>query len=84
VNPAIDPQALAEQRSMAGLAVEGVEPAADKINGVVVGEVVECGQHPDADKLRVTKFNVGGYVLLDRVCGAQNCRQGFKVAVATV
>ena len=47
-------------------------------NGVVVGEVVECAQHPDADKLRVTKVNVGGDRLLDIVCGAPNCRQGLK------
>jgi phenylalanyl-tRNA synthetase beta chain len=46
--------------------------------------VVECGQHPNADKLRVTKVNVGGERLLDIVCGAPNCRQGLKVAVATV
>ncbi|WP_404340395.1 phenylalanine--tRNA ligase subunit beta [Pseudoalteromonas mariniglutinosa] len=84
VNPAIDTQALAEQLSMAGLEVDGVEPAAAKFSGVVVGEVVECGQHPDADKLRVTKINVGGDELLDIVCGAPNCRQGIKVAVATV
>ena len=50
----------------------------------MVGEVVECAQHPDADKLRVTKINVGGDELLDIVCGAPNCRQGIKVAVATV
>ncbi|MFY8327201.1 phenylalanine--tRNA ligase subunit beta [Pseudoalteromonas sp. ZZD1] len=84
VNPAIDTQALSEQLSMAGLEVDAVEPAAAKFNGVVVGEVVECGQHPDADKLRVTKINVGGDELLDIVCGAPNCRQGIKVAVATV
>ncbi|MCQ8877109.1 phenylalanine--tRNA ligase subunit beta [Pseudoalteromonas shioyasakiensis] len=84
VNPAIDTQALSEQLSMAGLEVDGVEPAAAEFNGVVVGEVVECGQHPDADKLRVTKINVGGDELLDIVCGAPNCRQGIKVAVATV
>jgi len=84
VNPAIDTQALSEQLSMAGLEVDAVEPAAAEFNGVVVGEVVECGQHPDADKLRVTKINVGGDELLDIVCGAPNCRQGIKVAVATV
>ncbi|STX08341.1 phenylalanyl-tRNA synthetase subunit beta [Klebsiella pneumoniae] len=57
-------------------------PAAS--TAVVVGEVVECGQHPNADKLRVTKVNVGGERLLDIVCGAPNCRQGLKVAVATI
>ncbi len=40
---------------MAGLEVDGVEPVAGDFHGVVVGEVVECGQHPNADKLRVTR-----------------------------
>lgn len=84
VNPAIDSEALSGQITMAGLEVDGVEAVAGAFNGVVVGEVVECGQHPNADKLRVTKVNVGGERLLDIVCGAPNCRQGLKVAVATV
>lgn len=84
VNPAIDSAALSEQITMAGLEVGGVEPVAGAFHGVVVGEVVECGQHPNADKLRVTKINIGGDRLLDIVCGAPNCRQGLKVAVATV
>ncbi|AVJ17412.1 phenylalanine--tRNA ligase subunit beta [Serratia rhizosphaerae] len=84
VNPAISSEALSEQITMAGLEVDGVEPVAGAFTGVVVGEVVECGQHPNADKLRVTKVNVGGERLLDIVCGAPNCRAGLKVAVATV
>mgnify|MGYP001010720411 CR=1 FL=1 len=84
VNPALDSNALAEQLSMAGLEVDGVEPVAGDFSGVVVGEVVQCGQHPDADKLQVTKVNVGDEELLDIVCGAPNCRQGLKVAVAKV
>ncbi|WP_318366786.1 phenylalanine--tRNA ligase subunit beta, partial [Enterobacter sp.] len=84
VNPAVDSEALSGQITMAGLEVDGVEPVAGSFNGVVVGEVVECGQHPNADKLRVTKVNVGGERLLDIVCGAPNCRQGLKVAVATI
>ncbi|WP_100641704.1 phenylalanine--tRNA ligase subunit beta [Alteromonas facilis] len=84
VNPALDSNALSEQLSMAGLEVDGVDPVAGEFSGVVVGEVVECGQHPDADKLRVTKVNVGDEELLDIVCGAPNCRQGLKVAVAKV
>ncbi|MBS0970032.1 phenylalanine--tRNA ligase subunit beta [Chimaeribacter arupi] len=84
VNPAISSNELAEQITMAGLEVDGVEPVAGAFHGVVVGHVVECGQHPNADKLRVTKVNVGGDRLLDIVCGAPNCRQGLKVAVATV
>ena len=84
VNPSISTEQLSEQLSMAGLEVDGVEPVAGEFSGVVVGEVVECGQHPDADKLRVTKVNVGEAELLDIVCGAPNCRLGLKVAVAKV
>ncbi len=84
VNPEISREALSEQITMAGLEVDGVDPVAADFSGVVVGEVVECGQHPDADKLRVTKINVGGEELLDIVCGAPNCRLGLKVAVAVV
>ncbi|RDV27492.1 phenylalanine--tRNA ligase subunit beta [Alteromonas aestuariivivens] len=84
IDPAISVEVLSEQLSMAGLEVDVVEPVAGQFEGVVVGEVVECGQHPNADKLRVTKVNVGGDELLDIVCGAPNCRQGLKVAVAVV
>ncbi|MDT0581302.1 phenylalanine--tRNA ligase subunit beta [Brumicola blandensis] len=84
VNPAISTNELSEQLSMAGLEVDDVAPVAEAFSGVVIGEVVECGQHPDADKLQVTKINVGGDELLDIVCGAPNCRLGLKVAVAMV
>ncbi|MDG5899390.1 phenylalanine--tRNA ligase subunit beta [Shewanella xiamenensis] len=84
VNPAVSREALSHQITMAGLEVDGVDPVAAEFNGVVVGEVVECGQHPDADKLRVTKVSVGSGELIDIVCGAPNCRQGLKVAVAMV
>ncbi|MCL2918790.1 phenylalanine--tRNA ligase subunit beta [Shewanella litorisediminis] len=84
VNPAISREDLSHQITMAGLEVDGIDAVAADFSGVFVGEVVECGQHPDADKLRVTKVNVGGDALLDIVCGAPNCRLGLKVAVATV
>ena len=84
VNPGIDSNALSEQLSMAGLEVDGVEPVAGEFSGVVVGHVVECGKHPEADKLQVTKVDVGEEELLDIVCGAKSCRQGLKVAVAKV
>ena len=84
VNPSVSTDELSDQLSMAGLEVDGVEAVAGEFSGVVVGEVVECGQHPDADKLQVTKINVGDEELLDIVCGAPNCRQGLKVAVAKV
>lgn len=92
VNPALSSDDLAHQITMAGLEVDAVDPVAGEFTGVVIGEVVECGQHPDADKLQVTKISLGDYSsstvekgeLLDIVCGAKNCRLGLKVAVATV
>ncbi|ENI4126819.1 phenylalanine--tRNA ligase subunit beta [Vibrio fluvialis] len=84
VNPAVTTGELTHQITMAGLEVDDVLPVAGTFTGVKVGHVVECGQHPDADKLRVTKVDVGEEELLDIVCGATNCRQGLKVAVATV
>jgi len=88
VNPAITSEELAHQITMAGLEVDGVDPVAGEFTGVLIGEVVECGPHPDADKLQVTKINLGPDFndgeLVDIVCGAKNCRLGLKVAVATV
>jgi phenylalanyl-tRNA synthetase beta chain len=75
---------LADQITMAGLEVDSIDAVAGTFSNVVIGEVVECAQHPDADKLRVTKVNVGEAELLDIVCGAPNCRQGLRVAVAKV
>ena len=94
VNPTLSSDELAHQITMAGLEVDGIDPVAGEFTGVIIGEVVECGPHPDADKLQVTKINLGRYglgeessadgELVDIVCGAKNCRQGLKVAVATV
>ncbi|MBU2181239.1 MAG: phenylalanine--tRNA ligase subunit beta [Gammaproteobacteria bacterium] len=84
VNPQLSTHELAEQISMAGLEVDAVDAIAGEFTGVVVGHVVECGRHPEADKLQITKIDIGTGELLDIVCGAANCRQGLKVAVATV
>ncbi len=92
VNPTLSSDELTHQITMAGLEVDAVEPVAGEFSGVIVGEVVECGPHPDADKLQVTKISLGEYgsdkvpqgELVDIVCGAKNCRLGLKVAVATV
>ena len=87
VNPALSSDELAHQITMAGLEVDGVDAVAGEFSGVIVGEVVECGPHPDADKLQVTKISLGSFgdgELVDIVCGAKNCRKGLKVAVATV
>lgn len=84
INPAISSEALSEQMTMAGLEIDDVKSVAGQFQRVVVGEVVECVQHPNADKLRLTKVNIGTEQLLNIVCGAPNCRQGLKVAVATI
>lgn len=84
INPEISSDTLADQLTMAGLEVDDVEEVAGNFSGVVVGKVVECKQHPNADKLRVTKVDIGKPELLDIVCGAPNCRQGLTVACATV
>src|SRR5476651_577882 len=84
VNPAINSDELAEQITMAGLEVDGVSDVAPAFTGVVVGRVIACQQHPNADKLRVTKIDIGGDAPLDIVCGAPNCREGLTVAVATI
>ncbi|OCG19207.1 phenylalanine--tRNA ligase subunit beta [Gilliamella sp. App4-10] len=84
INPEISSETLANQLTMAGLEVDDIEKVAGDFTGVVVGKVVECMQHPNADKLRVTKVDIGKAELLDIVCGAPNCRQGLTVACATV
>lgn len=64
--------------------VERFCPIEGGLEGLVVGEVMEKSQHPDADRLSCTKVNVGGEALLDIVCGAPNVVPGQKVIVATV
>lgn len=84
VNPAISSEQLCEQLTMAGLEVDGVEKVSGDFSGVVIGKVVECKQHPNADKLRITKVDIGQEQLLNIVCGAPNCRLGLTVACATI
>lgn len=70
-----------------GLEVESMEPFESLpggLRGVVIGEVKECTKHPNADKLSLTKVDVGGPELLSIVCGAPNVAAGQKVVVATV
>lgn len=63
--------------------IEGVEAPGQKFEGVVVGEILEIQKHPNADRLQVTKTDVGGKIL-QIVCGAPNIQVGQKVPVATV
>ena len=70
-----------------GLEVEGMEQVSSiegGLEGLVVGEVKEKWQHPNADRLNLAKVDVGGDELLQIVCGAINLEQGQKVVVATI
>ncbi len=82
IDPAVSSEVLAKQLTMSGLEVDSIETVAGVFNGVVVGQVIECEPHPNAEKLRVTKIDTGDERLLNIVCGAANCRPQIKVAVA--
>ncbi|MEP6940199.1 MAG: phenylalanine--tRNA ligase subunit beta [Rudaea sp.] len=79
-----DRDALCQGLTMAGLEVEGVETIGAALDGVVVGEIVACEPHPNADKLRVCQVATGTGDPLQIVCGAPNARIGLKAPLATV
>ena len=83
----IEPEKLSKILTAIGLEVESLEKY-DSVKGgllgLVIGEVLECEKHPNADKLSVTKVNVGSGEALQIVCGASNVATGQKVVVATV
>ena len=83
-NPKLTTQELADTLTMAGLEVEELDPVAPPFTGIVVGEIKEAVQHPDADRLRICQVDVGGPALLNIVCGAPNARVGIRVPCATV
>lgn len=70
-----------------GLEVEGIhafESVKGGLKGIVVGEVLECEQHPNADRLKLTKVDIGAEAPVQIVCGAPNVAKGQKVPVAAV
>ncbi len=86
-NIEISAEETAEKLTASGLEVEGMEifeSIQGGLKGLVVGHVVECGKHPDADRLSLTKVDVGSGELLSIVCGAPNVAVNQKVIVATV
>ena len=83
-NPPISTQQLADTLTMAGLEVEELQPVAPPFSKVVVGEIKEAVQHPNADRLRVCQVDVGQGSLLNIVCGAPNARAGIKIPCALV
>ncbi|MDP4717225.1 MAG: phenylalanine--tRNA ligase subunit beta, partial [Flavobacteriales bacterium] len=87
VQPLPSHDLVAATLTRTGLEVEGIE-SVEKIpgglKGVVVGHVLECAKHPDADRLSITKVNLGEGEPVQIVCGAPNVAAGQKVLVATV
>jgi phenylalanyl-tRNA synthetase beta chain len=79
--PTNDPEEIAEALESLGHEVDGWERTSHRFRGVVVGRVLEVGAHPNADKVRVTKVDVGDEVL-DIICGAWNFEAGAVVPVA--
>src|SRR5690554_1253706 len=68
-----------------GLEVEGIdsfESVKGGLKGIVVGEVLTCEPHPNADRLKVTTVDIGNNTILQIVCGATNVAKGQKVPVA--
>jgi len=83
VNPPLSASELADQLTMAGLEVDALDAAAEAFSGVIVAEILEAEQHPDADKLRVCKVSTGASTV-QIVCGAPNARSGLKAPLAQV
>ena len=70
-----------------GLEIEGIETfesVPGGLKGIVVGHVLECDQHPNADRLKITKVDLGNGEVVQIVCGAPNVAKGQKVPVATI
>ena len=84
VNPDLDTDALVEQLTIAGLEVDGIEPAAGVFSDVVVADVISVEPHPDADKLRICQVNDGAGQTTQVVCGAANVYAGMKAPFARV
>jgi len=82
----LSPSKTSELLTDLGLEVEGLtsyQSIKGGLEGIIVGEVISCKQHPNADRLKVTEVNLGDQVV-QIVCGAPNVAEGQKVPVATV
>lgn len=80
----IEADAFARDLTRFGLEVESVSSLAPNFQGVVVGEVISCEAHPDADRLKITQVAVGQQNPLQIICGASNVKKGIKVPCALV
>ncbi|BAQ65091.1 phenylalanine--tRNA ligase subunit beta [Geminocystis sp. NIES-3709] len=84
VDITITPEELAKILTVAGFEVEDIEDRRKWADGVVVGRVLECDRHPNADKLSVCKVDIGDETPSQIVCGAPNVRKDILVPVATL
>jgi phenylalanyl-tRNA synthetase beta chain len=80
----LNPEDLGQILTIAGFEVEEIENLGNNADGVVIGKVITCDRHPDADKLSVCQVDVGDANNLNIVCGAPNVRADIYVAVATI
>ena len=83
-NPPLNTRQLADLLTMSGLEVEELRPVAPPFSGVVVAQILEAAPHPQADRLRVCRVDVGAGEPLQIVCGAPNARAGLKAPLAIV
>lgn len=84
VDLVLSPEELADTLTMAGFEVEDIEDRHTWADGVVVGHVLDCQPHPNADKLRVCQVDIGAKEASQIVCGAANVATGLYVPVATL
>ena len=84
VNPSADIQQIANQLTLAGLEVEGIEKIITEFSGVSVAHIKSVAPHPNSDKLHVCQVDPGDGKLLNIVCGASNARPGMTIALAKV
>ncbi len=83
----IEVEKISELLTDLGLEVEGVakiESVKGGLQGIVIGKVLTCVQHPNADKLKITTVDIGEEFPVQIVCGAKNVAEGQKVPVATI
>ncbi|MEM9136749.1 MAG: phenylalanine--tRNA ligase subunit beta [Cyanobacteria bacterium P01_F01_bin.42] len=80
----LSPEDLSHQLTLAGFEVEDIEDQSLWADGVVVGHVIDCQQHPNADKLSVCQVDIGEAEASTIVCGALNVKTGLYVPVATL
>ena len=77
-----DLKKLAYDLTMSTVEVEDVEELARRFDNMLVGVIEKIEPHPNADKLRVCKVDIGGGEIKDIVCGGINLKEGMRVAVS--